>query len=200
MAIQDIKHIGLFRVDFMRYVLDLDHKAIAEYTIEHSKTWDRYTTYHDRKLNDRWQSGIPGRAELEKTLEDAGNEFVKRTERRPFEGQPQGGQYLFYWASVYKKGNHHGTHNHPNSLIAGTYYAQAGKDAAPILLESPWSTMVMHDTLPGEKSSFRVKPQSGDMLMWPSWVMHRVDVQTSDDERVVISFNFDYGRYHTEDV
>ena len=50
MAIQDIKHVGLFRVDFMRYVLDLDHKAIADYTLEHSKTWDRYTTYHDRNL------------------------------------------------------------------------------------------------------------------------------------------------------
>ena len=34
--ITDIKHVGLFRVDFLRIVLDLDHKAIAEYTLEHS--------------------------------------------------------------------------------------------------------------------------------------------------------------------
>ena len=196
MAIQDIKHIGLFRVDFMRYVIDLDHKAIAEYTIEHSKKWDRYTTYHDRKLNDDWMSGIPGKAELDKTLEEAGDQFVKRTDRRPFQGA-QGGQYLWYWASVYKKGDQHGTHNHPNSLLAGSYYVQTGPESAPILMESPWVTSIMHDTLPMEQSYFRVKPQSGDMIIFPSWLMHRVPVQESDEERVVISLNWDYGRYHT---
>ena len=49
--ITDIKHIGLFRVDFLRIVLDLDHQAIADYTLEHSKKWNRYTTYHDQDIN-----------------------------------------------------------------------------------------------------------------------------------------------------
>ena len=84
MAIQDIKHMGIFRVDFMRFVLDLDHKAIADYTLEHSKTWDRYTTYHDRDLNDEWAKNMPGRKEFEQTLQKSADEFVKRSNRRPF--------------------------------------------------------------------------------------------------------------------
>lgn len=198
MAIQDIKHVGLFRVDFMRYVLDLDHKAIADYTLEHSKTWDRYTTYHDRKLNDEWRKGIPGLQEFEQTLNDAADQFVERTGRRPFKGA-QGGHYLYYWASVYRKHDQHGTHNHPNSLLAGTYYPLVGSESSPILLEAPWDGMIMHDTLDVKEHSFRVKPSVGDMIMWPSWIKHRVPAQETDEPRIAISFNFDYGRYHTEE-
>ena len=63
--ILDIKHQGLFRVDFLRIVLDIDHKAIAEYSIEHSKKWDRYTTYHDHKINYDWMAGLPDREKFE---------------------------------------------------------------------------------------------------------------------------------------
>lgn len=198
MAIQDIKHIGLFRVDFMRFVLDLDHKAIAEYTIEHSKKWDRYTTYHDRSLNDDWAKGMPGREEFVGTLTKAANEFVERTSRRPFEGA-QGGHYLYYWVSLYKKHDQHGTHNHPNSLLAGTYYPLTGPNSSPILLEAPWDSHIMHDTLPATEASMRIKPNTGDMIMWPSWVKHRVPAQETDEPRIAISFNFDYGRYHQDE-
>ena len=198
MAIQDIKHMGIFRVDFMRFVLDLDHKAIADYTLEHSKTWDRYTTYHDRDLNLDWAKNMPGREEFEHTLQKSAEEFVKRTDRRPF-ATNTGGKYFYYWASVYRKHDQHGTHNHPNSLLAGTYYPLTGPDSSPIMLEAPWDGMIMHDTLPAKDHSFVVKPNIGDMIMWPSWLKHRVPAQKTDEPRIAISFNFDYGRYHTEE-
>ena len=80
--ITDIKHVGLFRVDFLRIVLDLDHKAIAEYTLEHRKKWDRYTTYHDIKLNEDWMSGLPGREDFENDIYEAAEQFTERTNRR----------------------------------------------------------------------------------------------------------------------
>tara|TARA_B100000131_G_C17993859_1_gene563667 strand:+ start:74 stop:673 length:600 start_codon:yes stop_codon:yes gene_type:complete len=195
--IEDIKHVGLFRVDLLRFVLDIDHKAIADYTLEHSKTWDRYTTFHDRELNAKWQENLPDREKFEQALAKGANEFVERTERRKFT-KNHGGQYLHYWVSVYRKHDQHGTHNHPNSLIAGTYYPLAGKGASSILLESPWVNHIMHDTLPQSKHYFDYKPKTGDMIMWPSWIAHRVPPQESDDGRIAISFNFDYGRYHQE--
>ena len=57
--ISDIKHIGLFRVDFLRIVLDIDHKAIAEYTLEHSKNCLLYTSPSPR---DKRQSRMPSSA------------------------------------------------------------------------------------------------------------------------------------------
>ena len=52
--ILDQKLIDMFPVTVNRVVLDLDHKAIAEYTLQHEKehNWSRYTTFHDMKLNE----------------------------------------------------------------------------------------------------------------------------------------------------
>tara|TARA_B100001113_G_scaffold351230_1_gene349899 strand:- start:995 stop:1597 length:603 start_codon:yes stop_codon:yes gene_type:complete len=200
MSIQDLKHMGLFRVDFMRYVLDLDHKAIADYTLEHSKGWNSYTNYHDKSLCKDWQNGIPGKDKFEATLREAADAFVERTKRRKFT-EDTGGHYLWYWASVYRKHDQHGSHNHPMSLLAGSYYPKTGADSSPIILEAPWDNVIMHDTLTHKDSEqiFRLKPNPGDMYIWPSWLKHRVPPQKTDEPRIAISFNFDYGRYHSDD-
>ena len=193
MSLLDVKHAGLFYVDMLRVVSDVDHKAIAEYTLEHSKTWDRYTTYHDKLLNSRWQENLPNREKFEADIYAAGDEFVKRTGRKPFKGKP----FMYYWCSVYREGDHHGSHNHPNSLIAGTYYAQVVADSSSITLEAPWKNHVMHDTLPFKESTYPYKPNAGDMLLWPSWLDHRVNPQVkTDNPRIAISFNLDYAKYH----
>ena len=193
MSLLDVKHAGLFYVDMLRVVSDVDHKAIAEYTLEHSKTWDRYTTYHDRPLNSRWQENLPDREKFEADIYAAGDEFVKRTGRKPFKGKP----FMYYWCSVYREGDHHGSHNHPNSLIAGTYYAQVVADSSSITLEAPWKNHVMHDTLPFKAGLHAYKPNAGDMLLWPSWLDHRVNPQVkTDNPRIAISFNLDYAKYH----
>ncbi len=189
--LKDVKQIGLFSVDVLRIVTDLDNEAIADYTLQHRETWNRYTTYHDLELNARWQQGIPGRKELEASMLEAGHEFVKRTKRNPFKEPP----FLFYWCSVYDEGDQHGSHNHPNSLIAGTYYPSISNQSSSIILESPWKSHIMHDniTLP----AFNYPPNQGDMLVWPSWIDHRVPVQgPSDTRRIAISFNLDYQKYH----
>tara|TARA_R100000231_G_C5317057_1_gene162261 strand:+ start:47 stop:625 length:579 start_codon:yes stop_codon:yes gene_type:complete len=191
MNIADIKHMGLFQVDVLRIVTNLDNKAITDYTLKHREKWDRYTTYHDHELNKDWQLNLPERARLESAMIEAAHEFVKRTKRKPFEERP----FLYYWCSVYDEGDQHGSHNHPNSLIAGTYYPSVGAKSSSIQLEAPWKSHIMHDNIP--IGLFNYKPNPGDMLMWPSWIDHRVPIQEkSDTRRVAISFNLDYNKYH----
>ena len=191
MSLVDIKKLNLFPVEALRIVTDLDNEAITQYTLEHRKKWDRYTTYHDRKLNEDWQNGLPDKEKLDKAIIDAGHEFVRVTNRKPFEEPP----FMYYWVSVYEEGDQHGSHNHPNSLIAGTYYPSVAVDSASIILESPWKNHIMHDNISGW--TYNYKPQPGDMLVWPSWLDHRVPVQEkSNTTRVAISFNLDYNKYH----
>ena len=194
--ISDITHIGLFRVDFLRIVLDIDHKAIAEYTLEHSKKWGSYTTYHNHKINDDWIAGLPDREKFEQDIYEAADQFTKRTDRRKID-ESMGGKFLKYWCSVYNEHDQHGAHNHPNSLIAGTYYPQTSEESSSISFDSPWTSHVMHDRFTKDKTSFDYKPNAGDMIMWPSWLFHRVDPQKATKiPRIAISFNLDYGRYH----
>ncbi len=199
MSIQDIKHVGKFHVDFLRIVLDLPHEEISQYTIDFleeeskDKDWIR-TTYHSREANDRWMANLPHREKMEEDILKAAHEFVERTGRKEFNEKP----FLFYWGSVYKEHDQHGSHNHPNSLIAGTYYPQSVAESESITFEAPWSSHTMHDTLPFKDSMWDYHPNTGDCMLWPSWVNHRVSPQKASDKlRVAISFNLDYGRYHT---
>ena len=194
--IVDTKAIQLFPVEMHRIVTDLDHKAITEYTLEHRKTWKGYTTYHDQEINRKWQEGLPDRDKLQKCMIDAGKEYLKRTKRPSFSDYGKG-TFLFYWASVYDQHDQHGAHIHANTLVAGTYYPSAHVESSSITFEAPWSSHIMHDQHIIPQSTFQYKPQPGDMLLWPAWLTHRVEPQKeTNTNRIAISFNLDYKKYH----
>lgn len=194
--IVDTKAIQLFPVEMHRIVTDLDHKAITEYTLEHRKTWKGYTTYHDQEINHKWMEGLPDRDKLQKSMVDAGKEYLKRTKRPSFTDYGKG-TFLFYWASVYDQHDQHGAHVHANSLVAGTYYPSAHVESSSITFEAPWSSHIMHDQHLVPQSTFHYKPNSGDMLLWPAWLTHRVEPQKeTNTNRIAISFNLDYKKYH----
>ena len=190
--------MGKFHVDFLRLVLDLPHEEISQYTIDFleeeskGKEWSR-TTYHSHEANNRWMANLPHKDKLEEDILTAAKEFVKRSGRKEFKEDP----FLFYWGSVYKEHDQHGAHTHPQSLIAGTYYPQSVAESESITFEAPWSSHIMHDTLPFSDSMFSYHPNTGDCMLWPSWITHRVHPQKkADKHREAISFNLDYGRYH----
>ena len=192
--IVDVKYLELFPVLIQRVVLDLDHEAITKHTLEHrDKYWKRYTNYHDPEINKDWRKDLPDREKMEQAFIKAGEEFVKHTKRKEFKD----GVFIDYWASVYDEGDQHGSHNHPNSLIAGTYYPSIGKESVPIQHEAPYDSFCMHDSQHPNERIHTYNPNAGDMLLWPSWLYHRVPIQkTSDARRIAISFNLDYAKYH----
>lgn len=189
--ISDLKHLGLFRVDVMRYVFDLPHQNIAEHCLDVIAEAKSYTSYGNRAAMKKLVDGFPERDRFEATLKKGADEFVQRTKRKSF--ARGGGHRLDYWCSVYREHDHHGSHIHPRSLISGTYYPMASKDSAALTLEPPWTNYLMHDTLALHHVLFDYRPDPGDCLMWPSWLNHRVGVQgKSDTPRIAISFNIDY--------
>ena len=186
--IVDTKYTDLFAVKISRVVLDLDHEAIAEYTIDHQKNypWGRYTTFHDPKCNNDWRANLPDKDKLDEALKQAGKDLCATTKRKELDDP-----YLWYWVSIYDENDDHGSHNHPGSLLSGTYWPSCDETSSPILLTSPTQTYQMHDRLPNQ--DFIYQPQPGDMLMWPSWVEHRVHKQKKPNKpRIAISFNLDY--------
>ncbi|WP_310489777.1 TIGR02466 family protein [Chamaesiphon sp. VAR_69_metabat_338] len=98
------------------------------------------------------------------------------------------------WAIVNGKLASNSVHNHPNSVLSGVYYLQAPENSGvisfsdprpaaqvlvpPITEFSPW-------TLP--KISY--KPQVGTMLIFPSWLLHNVEMNLSGELRISLSFN-----------
>ncbi|WDI30422.1 TIGR02466 family protein [Hyphococcus flavus] len=189
--VEDIKHYGIFRVDLVKSVLNVVHAEIANHCMKIIDDSDAYTTYFSPALNKKFMEDFPNRDRFENALSRAGDEFVAKTQRIHF--ARGGGHKLNYWCSVYREGDFHDSHIHRRSLISGTYYPQTGDDSAAITFEAPYTGLTMHDSLDNSALGFEFKPRSGDCLMWPSWLPHRVTRQEkSNVPRVAISFNIDY--------
>ncbi|MCZ6715456.1 MAG: TIGR02466 family protein [Gammaproteobacteria bacterium] len=101
------------------------------------------------------------------------------------------------FGTITSKGCHHELHRHRNSLISGTYYVSANKTSSRISFLDPKAGFRMHE--PGGQTGqtifsnleFSVQPQSGLIVMFPSFLEHRVEMQQNDIPRVGITFNLD---------
>ena len=192
--IKDIRQFGLFHTDMMRVVLDLPHKEISDNALEWIAKTDRYTTYHDNKLNQEWFSQMPAGDKFVDDVYESSQKYLQSTGRRPFKDRND--FFVVAWVSAYGEHDQHGSHNHPNSLISGTYYPQVPKGASPIVYDSPCAGLMMHDTK--QEVNHTYPPSTGDMMLWPSWLFHRVHMPSGPvtEQRIAISFNVDYKRYH----
>ncbi|QCI63388.1 TIGR02466 family protein [Phreatobacter stygius] len=103
------------------------------------------------------------------------------------------------WVNVLPEGGFHAAHIHPHSVISGTYYVTMPKGAAALKLEDPRHAMMMaapprKKSAPRELQAFvSVEPQPGTVLLWESFLRHEVPVNRAEDERISISFNYNWG-------
>ncbi len=106
------------------------------------------------------------------------------------------------WSNVNRLGDYHDPHNHPYAYLSGTYYVRVPEsittednrsDVRPscITFYDPRSavnmTAIKND--PQVEPEFTVSPKAGMILLWPSFLMHYVHPNLSDEPRISISFN-----------
>jgi len=101
------------------------------------------------------------------------------------------------WANINPPGGMNRAHQHPNSLWSGVYYIKAPKNCGHLKIDDPRSVASM--VRPRQKEGlvpprlFRethYEPIAGRCIMFPSWLMHCVDPNKSNDIRISVSFNF----------
>ena len=100
------------------------------------------------------------------------------------------------WVNILMPGGGHTGHIHPHSIISGTIYIHIPEGASALKIEDPRLIMMMNR--PGmteaateaEKPFVYLKPQSGSLLMWESWLRHEVPASRAAEQRISISFNY----------
>ena len=98
------------------------------------------------------------------------------------------------WAIVNGKLASNSVHNHPNSILSGVYYLQAPENSGVISFSDPRSAAQMLVPPMTEYSLWTLpkisyQPQAGTMLLFPSWLLHNVEMNMSRELRISLSFN-----------
>ncbi|MEY4779170.1 MAG: hypothetical protein RLZZ607_483 [Pseudomonadota bacterium] len=151
-----------------------------------------YTSY--ASLNDLpWR--FPIFADLEKALDKHVAAFCKDL------GFDLGDKKLkcgSFWINILPQGGMHASHIHPHSVISGTTYVAMPKGTSALKLEDPRLPMMMHAPLRLKKAAQElqsfvyVKPNVGEVLLWESWLRHEVPMNMAEEERISVSFNYEW--------
>jgi len=95
---------------------------------------------------------------------------------------------LFGWHVILKQGGHQSLHNHPSGWLSGVIYLKVvpdlGKDEGAIefSLDSPFFSS-------DETERRVIRPVEGDIVLFPSSLHHRTIPFTSDEKRIIVSFD-----------
>jgi uncharacterized protein (TIGR02466 family) len=112
----------------------------------------------------------------------------------------QGGklQMTSCWVNIMPANTVHSLHLHPLSVLSGTYYVSVPKDASSIKFEDPRLASMMaappklENQRPRNQQFVTLKPEAGQVALWESWLRHEVPSNRSKEDRVSISFNYDW--------
>lgn len=99
------------------------------------------------------------------------------------------------WFTVYEEGQYVPSHTHPGSFISGVYYFKAEENCGDIVFKDPIGCMkdMMINPSPmkvmNSYSVLAIKPTTGMMLLFPSWMPHETKPNLSGEDRIIFSFN-----------
>ncbi len=103
------------------------------------------------------------------------------------------------WINILPEGGLHTSHIHPHSVISGTTYVAMPEGASALKLEDPRSARMMaapvrqKDARRDMQSFIYITPKAGDILLWESWLRHEVPMNMAEEERISVSFNYNWG-------
>ena len=106
------------------------------------------------------------------------------------------------WFHVTRRGGYFALHNHPNASWSGVYCVDAGrsdpnkKSSGVLSFVNPMITTAMHMdagvsgmTLPYGPQTANFTLEAGQLVIFPSWVLHDVKPFEGEGERITIAFN-----------
>jgi oxalate decarboxylase/phosphoglucose isomerase-like protein (cupin superfamily) len=98
------------------------------------------------------------------------------------------------WANLSPKGTVHPRHCHPNNFLSGVYYVAVADGADTISFDDPrphWTVIApeLRDQRPELSNTVVMTVQPGTLIIFPSWLVHFVEANTSAITRVSVSFN-----------
>ena len=99
-----------------------------------------------------------------------------------------------FWVNINQKYDYNRSHDHQNSILSGVYYVDCeGDDVGNFVAERDDSAEFFLGTYKNVSgftgTSFSITPLTGFAFLMPSWVLHSVEQNLTDRDRISIAFN-----------
>jgi len=98
------------------------------------------------------------------------------------------------WSIINKKESFNEKHHHGNSALSAAYYVNADQDSGDIVFYDPRHAFIFSHPETSQINDLNaqvksINPKSGTLILFPSYLEHSVKPSTSEEDRIVISFN-----------
>ena len=113
--------------------------------------------------------------------------------------------YNFYlssmWVNINSPGSYNLSHIHPMHFLSGVFYIKTPENSGSIVFENMFerntslSWVVNDDNI---KASEKIIPEEGKMLLFNSYLPHRIEQNNSLSDRISISFDVDIGKFYNQ--
>ena len=102
------------------------------------------------------------------------------------------------WVNIMPESTAHSLHLHPLSFISGTYYVVTPRGCPGLKFEDPRLSKFMAappklpTARPAHRPHITYPAAAGNVILFESWLRHEVAANRVTDERISISFNFNW--------
>lgn len=187
-------------------VPDINNSILLDYAYnEYEKSGRQMRRNHsdtEQKKHTNWSSEDLPLQEIPELLKLYQYLHVQASEALQ-EFSPKQGVRLFAgptWFNINPKGSSVAPHQHPGCVLAGVYYLQANGNSAKLRFMHPdkvtswiYTPFYYQQRTDYTNPLHTVDPTVGKFVMFPGNLMHYVDANEDDTDRVSIAFNFIQG-------
>ena len=109
-----------------------------------------------------------------------------------------GGDLDTLWININGKGHYNKLHHHPLSDLSGVFWIKASKNSGNLEFTCPHDFVQANEMSCYTKkyrddnkifSSYYFNPSAGRVMIFPSFLLHHVLPNNSDEDRISVSFN-----------
>jgi uncharacterized protein (TIGR02466 family) len=107
------------------------------------------------------------------------------------------------WTTITNKYGYQTPHEHSGNSVLAVYYIQTSDNCGDLLLHDPrgatsfipnFETDTSGEKVSG-RSYFKITPKTGDLILFPGYVIHSVQPNMSDNIRLSLAINFKYKHF-----
>jgi uncharacterized protein (TIGR02466 family) len=94
------------------------------------------------------------------------------------------------WINISENGDFQFDHNHNSVGVSGVYYYKTNSEDGNIVFTHP-NILISDNNFPFTKQSKNVYyvPKVGRLILFPSWLIHKVEINKTNNSRISIAFN-----------